>query len=80
MVNRLSRGRYMGIKNTYTKATNKRLKCELLENSSYNEPQKRVKRFYKTILKEKPFPLLWEWLMITIVNEDLSENSSLFKK
>ena len=70
----------MGIKKTYIKATNKRLKYELLENSSYNEPQKRVKRFYKTTHNEKPFPLLWEWLMIVIVNEDLCKNSPLFTK
>ena len=80
MVNRLSRRRYMGIKKTYTKATNKRLKYEVLENSSYNEPQKRVKRFYKTKHNEKTFSLLCEWLMIVIVNEDLSKNSPLFKK
>ena len=79
VLNRLSRRRYMGIKKTYTKATNKRLEYELLENSSYNEPQKRVKRFYKTTHNEKPFPLLWEWLMIMIVSEDLSKISHSFK-
>ena len=78
-MNRLSRRRYMGLK-TNTKGTNKRLKYERLENSSYSEPQKRVKRFYKTTHNEKTFPLLWEWLMIMIVNEDLPKHSPLFKK